>query len=62
MSITYDHKINYNINKHIVLYCNLIINSAYGAGIHNCIYKILTFLELSVILQKKHAQYAEINT
>ena len=25
-----------------LLYRHLIINSAFGAGIHNCIYKILT--------------------
>ena len=25
-----------------LLYCHLIINSAFGAGIHNCIYKLLT--------------------
>ena len=46
-----------------LLYCHLIINSAYGTGIDNCIYKILIFSVLSIILPKKqHAQYAENNT
>ena len=39
-----------------LLYCHLIINSAFGADIHNCIYTILTVWELSMILQKEHAQ------
>ena len=55
MSITYDHQLNY-------YYCLLIINSAFGAGILKCIYKILTVWELSIILQKEHAQNAENNT
>ena len=44
-----------------LLYCLLIINSAFGAGILNCIKKILTVWELSIILQKEHAQNAENN-
>ena len=45
-----------------LLYCLLIINSAFGAGILICIYKILIVWELSIILQKEHAQNAENNT
>ena len=40
--------------QHKLLYCHLIINSAFGAAIHNCINKIFT-----VILQKEHAHICD---
>ena len=52
MEIILKHNYVDNIRPNKLLYCHLIINSAFGAGIHNCIYKILTVSELSMILQK----------